>query len=247
MARKVVITSGKGGVGKTTICAGIGKSLANLDFRVLVADFDIGLNNLDIELEVDEIQYDILDALEGRCRPTQAVVQHKTNLSLYILPCAHTFDIGKIDLMNLKNLIENLSSHFDFILIDCPAGIEFGFHRAICVADEAIVVTTPHISAIRNANRVLSILNGFFDETNLVVNRVRKDFVQKKQAFFPEEIAKALDVSLLGSLFESDFICAGKGCSKQDEECFNLMAQNLANGQSVDLAFFERQNKWRKF
>ncbi len=247
MARKIVFTSGKGGVGKTTICAGVGKSLAKLGFRVLVADFDIGLNSMDIEMEIlDKIQYDILDVLEGKCRPSQAIVEHEKILSLYILPSVHTFDIGKINLIDLKNVIENLSENFDFVLIDCPAGIEMGFHRAVCVADEAVVVTTPNIQAIRNANRVLSILNGFFQNLSLVINRVRKDFVQKKQIPLPQDISKALDADVLGVVFESDFILNGN-LQKQDENCFVKIAQNIANGQVCKFQNLGNKKTWGNF
>lgn len=240
MARKIVITSGKGGVGKTTLCAELGKSLAKKGCNVLLVDLDIGLNNLDVEMNVEnKIQYDILDVIDGTCRTNQAIVQSVDSNLLYILPSVHTFNIGKIDLVKLKNLINDAETNFDFVLIDSPAGIEMGFYRAVSVADEAIVVTTPQVAAIRNANRVLSILNGFIAKVDLLLNRVRQDFVQKHQILLPKEIAKVLGKDLIGIVPESDLIGfknqSKKFFKKQDElKCFDIIAENVLSGQKCN-------------
>ena len=161
MARKIVITSGKGGVGKTTICAILGQVLAQKGYKVVLLDVDIGLNNLDVIAGIDEkVVYDVVDILEGKCRPIQALIRDSNNPNLFILPSAHPYNVGKVDSSALKEIVEYFSQGFDFILIDCPAGIDLGFQRAVFCASEAIIVTTPHIPAIRDANKVASILNG---------------------------------------------------------------------------------------
>ena len=208
MARKIVITSGKGGVGKTTICAILGQVLAQKGYKVVLLDVDIGLNNLDVIAGIDEkVVYDVVDILEGKCRPIQALIRDSNNPNLFILPSAHPYNVGKVDSSALKEIVEYFSQGFDFILIDCPAGIDLGFQRAVFCASEAIIVTTPHIPAIRDANKVASILNGYnLNSVNLIVNRVRQDLVQSKQMLSANEIAKALSLSLVGVISESDEI-----------------------------------------
>ena len=155
MARRIVFTSGKGGVGKTTVCANLGISLSRLGFRVVLVDVDIGLNNLDIILGVDRhIVFDIFDVISGKCRAKQALVQEPKFPNLYILPSAKTSNNVRILGENIKNVINMLDSSFDYILIDCPAGVDDGFHRAVFSANEAIVIVTPHLSSIRDVSVV---------------------------------------------------------------------------------------------
>ena len=142
MARKIVITSGKGGVGKTTVCANLGIALAKLSKRVMLLDLDIGLNNLDVALGIEsKVVYDFVDVVEGKCRPMQALVQDETEPTLYTMPTCHLAK-RQISVDATKKVISRLSDMFDYILIDCPAGIDGGFRRASACADEAIVVTT---------------------------------------------------------------------------------------------------------
>ncbi|MDD2445658.1 MAG: septum site-determining protein MinD, partial [Clostridia bacterium] len=152
MARKIVITSGKGGVGKTTICANLGVKLANLGFRVALVDVDIGLNNLDVVMGIEnKIVFDLADVVSAKCRVKQALIQDDRYPTLYIMPSAQLDCKNIISGPQVKNVVDMLSSSFDYILIDCPAGVENGFHRAVFCANEALIVVTPHISSIRDA------------------------------------------------------------------------------------------------
>ena len=179
MARKIVITSGKGGVGKTTLCANLGLSLANQGYRVALIDVDFGLNNLDVVLGVEnKVVYDMLDLLEGRCRISQALVTVNKRKNLYVLPSNSLVSNAEISGQNIKLILESLNHTFDFILVDSPAGIDFGFHRAVSACDEAIVVTTPSLPSLRDADKVLSILHSYKPKSiGLVVNRARGDLI----------------------------------------------------------------------
>jgi len=162
MARKIVITSGKGGVGKTTICANLGVKLANLGFKVALIDTDIGLNNLDVVMGVEsKIVFDIADVISARCRVKQALIQDDRYPTLYVLPSAHLDSKNLITGPQVKNVVEMLSPSFDYILIDCPAGLDNGFHRAVFCANEALIVVTPHISSIRDVDKILLILSSY--------------------------------------------------------------------------------------
>ena len=201
MARKIVITSGKGGVGKTTVCCNLGVQLAKKGNRVIVCDLDFGLNNADVVMGVETLStYDILDALEGRCRPRQALVRHPRYPTLYTLS-SNRYNRRYISPQAVRLVLDSLSPQFDFILIDSPAGIDEGFHRAAACADEAILVTTPHISALRDADKVAGILKSYrFSGLWLVVNQVRKDFMRKGESLSPAEISAALRLPLAGAL-----------------------------------------------
>lgn len=208
MSRKIVITSGKGGVGKTTCCACLGLHLALLGTRVVMLDVDIGLNNLDVVAGLEKkVMYDIVDIVDGKCRTRQALVAHDKVPLLYFLPSAHSLNVGRVTGENIKEIINELSFSFDYILIDCPAGIGAEFYRAIYLASEAIVVTTPNITAIRDANKTINLIAGCgITEMNLIVNRVRSDMISRKLMISPTDIAQSLDISLLGIIPESDDI-----------------------------------------
>ena len=239
MARKIVITSGKGGVGKTTICANLGFALASKGFRVMLLDVDIGLNNLDVASGIEnKVIYDIVDVIEGKCRARQALVQHPTFPSLHILPSAHSYNVGKVDGNSLKGVVDELSDSFDYVLIDCPAGIDVGFHRAVFCADEAIIVTTPHISAVRDANKVASILNSYYlSNISLIVNRARGDLVVSNAMIKEQDIAKSLNLPLIGVIPESDEISCfasiyGDVFAVDGEayKSFKILAENVHGG-----------------
>ena len=158
MAKKIVITSGKGGVGKTTVTANLGLTLAKNGYRVMLIDGDMGLNNLDVITLVDDlIVYDLIDVLNGKCRAKQALIQSPVSKNLYVMPCIHSLSQTEITSSRLKTEIDNLDNLFDYILIDCPAGIELGFHRAVSLADESIVVVTPNVASVRDADKVITI------------------------------------------------------------------------------------------
>ncbi|MBQ7977069.1 MAG: septum site-determining protein MinD [Clostridia bacterium] len=210
MARKIVISSGKGGVGKTTCCFFLGFFLANLGAKVVMVDVDIGLNNLDVVSGVDsKVMYDIVDIVDKKCRVRQALIRYEKNPLLYILPSAHSLNVGKVSADALKDIISELERSFDYILIDCPAGIGKEFYRAVYMASEALIITTPSLVAVRDANKVASLISGCgISEIGLVVNRVRNDMVAKHLMLKPAEIASSLELKLFGAIPESDEIVA---------------------------------------
>ena len=237
MARKIVLTSGKGGVGKTTICANLGKNLAKLGFRVVLLDVDIGLNNLDVVMGVeDQVVFDITDVIMGKCRARQALVQDKKISSLYCMPSTHAYNKVKILGEHIKNVVDQLDQNFDYILIDCPAGVEAGFHRAVFPASEAIIVVTPHLSSIRDADKVIALLNDYnIGYKGLVINRMRGDMLLNGELMDIESIVKALGLPLLGVIPEDDAI--GSSCSLggqcqsiESARAFTLLSENIHNG-----------------
>ena len=239
MARKIVITSGKGGVGKTTITTNIGIALSNLDLRVLIMDVDFGLNNLDVVMGVENrVVYEIIDVLNGKCRTKQALIQDFFNPNLYILPSVHSLNNINITSEQIKFIISQVESMFDYILIDCPAGIEIGFHRAVKCSDEAIVVTTPHISAIRDADKVISLLHSYqLTDTKLVVNRVRGDLVASKEMYSADTIKDFLNIDLLGVIPDDDGVNLALNTGTQINkssmayQSFMMVARNIHLGE----------------
>ena len=240
MARKIVVTSGKGGVGKTTLVANLGMQLAERRARVVLIDVDIGLNNLDVASGIESrVVYDIVDIAEQKCRTRQALIQDKQCLNLYYLPTAHTYNSGKITSKDIRNIVCRLDNDFDYILIDCPAGIDVGFYRAIYSAGEALIVTTPHISAIRDADKVAGILSAQnISQVSLVVNRIRGDMVNHGKMLSAESIADCLNLPLVGIIPESDELSSqasinGKVFDIDDElnMAFGLLAQSIISGK----------------
>ena len=199
-ARVIVITSGKGGVGKTTTTANIGAALADKGHKVLLIDTDIGLRNLDVVMGLENrIVYDLIDVIEGRGRVSQALIKDKRCPNLVLLPAAQIRDKNDVNTDQMKELIHSLKESFDYILIDCPAGIEQGFKNAIVAADEAIVVTTPEVSATRDADRIIGLLEAAgIKSPRLVINRLRIDMVKDKNMLGVEDILDILAVKLLG-------------------------------------------------
>ena len=199
-ARVIVITSGKGGVGKTTTTAKIGASLAEKGHKVLLIDTDIGLRNLDVVMGLENrIVYDLIDVIEGRCRISQALIKDKRCQNLVLLPAAQIRDKNDVNVDQMKELIASLKDSFDYILIDCPAGIEQGFKNAIAAANEAVVVTTPEVSATRDADRIIGLLEAAgIKNPRLVINRLRIDMVKDKNMLSVEDILDILAVKLLG-------------------------------------------------
>ena len=236
MARKIVFTSGKGGVGKTTVCANLGATLSNLGFRVVILDVDIGLNNLDVVMGIENrVVFDIIDVIEGRCRASQALVQDNNFENLYVLPSAHSYRGEEISANDIKMVVDSLENSFDYIFIDCPAGVEQGFNRAVSCANEAVIVVTPHISSIRDADKVLSILSSYnLNEKYLVVNRVRGDMLMNGEMIDVDEIIKFLHTQILGVIPEDDDITAlssiGALGGSVSNRAWVLLAENLHNG-----------------
>lgn len=200
MGEVIVVTSGKGGVGKTTATANIGTGLARLGKRVIVIDTDIGLRNLDVVMGLENrIIYNLIDVLEGTCRLKQAVIRDKRIENLYLLPSAQTKDKTCIEPGQMKNLADDLKDKFDYVVIDCPAGIEHGFKNAIAGATRALVVTTPEISAIRDADRIMGLLeDDGFKDIKLLINRVRPELIKSGDMMSVDDVVDILALELIG-------------------------------------------------
>ena len=208
MGKVYVITSGKGGVGKTTTVANIGTGLASLGHKVVLLDTDIGLRNLDVVMGLENrIVYDIVDAATGQCKLKQAMIKDKRFENMYLIPAAQTKDKNAVNESQMKAICEELKEEFDFILIDCPAGIEQGFKNAITGADAAIVVTNPEVSAVRDADRIIGLLeaNGL-TEPKLIINRMRANMVKQGDMMGVDDMLEILAVKLLGVVPEDDNI-----------------------------------------
>ena len=239
MARKIVITSGKGGVGKTTVCANLGLHLSKLNKRVVLIDVDIGLNNLDVITGVEnKIVFDIVDVIEKRCRVKQALIQDVFQQNLYIMPSAHSYNKANVTAENIKSVVEILDPFFDFVLIDCPAGVDEPFHRAVYGANEAILVVTPHISSIRDADKVATLLTSYnLNGVHLIVNKARGDLIMDKEMISVEEISSALCIDTLGVVPEDDEISVGNSFWHNNlsekavsNRAFSYIAENLCFG-----------------
>jgi septum site-determining protein MinD len=198
LGRAIVITSGKGGVGKTTTTANVGAALAALGKRVALVDADVGLRNLDIVLGLESrVKFHVLDVIENKASLDDALVRDKNLDTLYLLAAAQTREKEDVETGAMVALIEQLRARFDFVLIDCPAGIEMGFRNAVAGADHAIVVCTPEVSAVRDADRVVGLLpNGWKPE--LIVNRLRPVLVRKGKMLSVEDVDAILRLPLLG-------------------------------------------------
>lgn len=200
MSEVIVITSGKGGVGKTTTTANVGTGLAMLNKKVVMIDTDIGLRNLDVVLGLENrIVYNLVDVVEGKCRLKQALIKHKKYPDLCLLPSAQTRDKDAVSPEQMRELIAELEPEFDYILLDCPAGIEQGFKNAIAGADRALVVTTPEVSAIRDADRIIGLLEASsMERIDLVINRMRFDMVKRGDMMTVDDVVDILSVPLIG-------------------------------------------------
>ncbi len=227
MARKIVITSGKGGAGKTTVAINLSAQLAKKGQRVILCDADFGLNNVDVAAGVEHlILYDIVDVIEGRCRAKQALVRHPDCGNLYLLGSSHSAPERYVSPQAVKVVLDTLAPQFDFIIIDCPAGIDEGFHRAVATADEAIVVTTPHISAIRDADKIITLLKSYqLNELTVVLNMVRGDLLLSGDCLSPKEVTQLLKTPLLGIIPEEYGIYQGN--LENAHAAFKLLANNL--------------------
>jgi len=203
--RVIVITSGKGGVGKTTTSANIGTALAKLGNKVVLIDTDIGLRNLDLLLGLENrIVYTIVDVVEERCKLKQALVKDKKNPNLALLAAAQTRDKTSVTSEQLKDICDQLKKKNDFILVDCPAGIEQGFQNAVAGATEAIVVTTPEMSAVRDADRIIGLLEAKeeIESYKLLLNRVRPQLIEQNDMMSVDDVVEILSCDLIGVIPE---------------------------------------------
>lgn len=208
MGEVIVFTSGKGGVGKTTTTANIGTALALLGKKVAMVDADIGLRNLDVVMGLENrIVYDLVDVAEGFCRLKQALIKDKRFDGLYLLPAAQTKDKDAVSPDQMRKICAELKEEFDYVLIDSPAGIEQGFRNAVAGADRAVVVTTPDVSAVRDADRVIGLLEaGGMDDPRLVINRIRAEMVRRGDMMDIDDVIDNLAIHLLGVVPEDEVI-----------------------------------------
>ena len=203
-----MITSGKGGVGKTTTSANVGTGLAILGKRVVLIDTDIGLRNLDVVMGLENrIVYNLVDVVEGNCRMKQALIKDKRYPNLFLLPSAQTRDKTSVNPGQMVKLVDDLREEFDYVLLDCPAGIEQGFQNAIAGADRALVVTTPEVSAIRDADRIIGLLEASGMKTiDLVVNRIRMDMVRRGDMMSLDDVMDILAIDIIGAVPDDEDI-----------------------------------------
>ncbi len=202
MGRVIVVTSGKGGVGKTTACANVGCGLARLGKEVLLIDTDLGLRNLDTVLGLENrIVFDIVDVIENKCRIRQAIIKDKRNEHLSFMPASQTRDKNAICEQQMRDLLNELKPLYDFILLDCPAGIEQGFKNAIAGADEALVVCTPEVSSVRDADRVIGLMaSGEISHISLIVNRIKQELVRGGDMLSVEDVEDILGQKAIGAV-----------------------------------------------
>ncbi|MGB6520208.1 MAG: septum site-determining protein MinD [Candidatus Cybelea sp.] len=198
LGRAIVLTSGNGGVGKTTTTANLGTALASRGAKVVLVDADVGLRNLDILLGLESrVKHHLLDVLEERASLDDALVPSKHGDTLYLLAAAQSREKDEVETEKMKALIEVLRERFDYVLIDCPAGIELGFRNAVAGADEAIVICTPEVSAVRDVDRVVGLLGNRF-RPQLIINRLRPALVRKGKMLSVEDVNAILRLPLLG-------------------------------------------------
>ncbi len=206
-ARVITITSGKGGVGKTTTTANLAVALATLGKQVVCIDADIGLRNLDLILGLENrIVHDIVDVVEGRCKLRQAMIRHKMIPDLWLIPAAQTRDKTSVSPTQMTEIVKDLRTDFHYILLDSPAGIERGFRNAIAPADEVLVVTTPEVSAVRDADRIIGLIEA--DQrrlpVHLIINRVKAEMIQRGEMLSPEDVVDILSIDLIGIVPEDE-------------------------------------------
>ncbi|MCI9625556.1 MAG: septum site-determining protein MinD [Clostridia bacterium] len=256
MSEVYVITSGKGGVGKTTTTANLGTALAMAGKKVVLVDADIGLRNLDLVMGLENrVVYDLVNVAEGTCRLKQALIKDKRQKELYMIPAAQTRDKDAVSEEQMKQLCEELKKEFDYILIDCPAGIEQGFKNAVAGADKAIVVTTPEVSAVRDADRIIGLLEASgLNEPKLIINRLRPGMVKKGEMMDVEDIIELLAIPVIGVVpdDESIIVTTNKGepvvmdeKSKTGQAYRNISQRVM--GEQVPLLNLEDESFFDKF
>lgn len=254
MGEAIVITSGKGGVGKTTTSANIGTALALQGKKVCLVDTDIGLRNLDVVMGLENrIIYDLVDVVEKRCKIHQALVKDKRfDGLLYLLPAAQTVDKSAVTAEQMQELIEELKQDYEFIIIDCPAGIEQGFKNAIAGADQAIVVVTPEVSAVRDADRIIGLLEKekHMEPPRLIVNRIRNHMMKSGDMLDLDEITQHLSIELVGIVADDEEVIKasnhGEPIALNPNSKASIAYRNIARrilGESIPLQPLEETNK----
>ncbi len=207
-AKVITVTSGKGGVGKTTTTANLGIALARLGKKVVVIDADVGLRNLDIVMGLENrIVYDLVDVVEGRCQLRQAMIKHKQFPDLFLIPAAQTRDKTAVSPADMIQITDKLRPEFDFVMIDSPAGIERGFRNAVAPADEVLIVTNPEVSAVRDADRIIGLLEANHKgPARLILNRVKAGMVKKGEMLSADDVTDILAIKLIGIVPDDDTV-----------------------------------------
>jgi septum site-determining protein MinD len=248
----IVITSGKGGVGKTTTTATLGAALALRGKRVLVIDADIGLRNLDVILGLENrIVFNLVDVAKKSCKPNQAIIKSKKSNNLFLLPASQTDDKDVIDEAEVRYVLDQFRREFHYILVDSPAGIEQGFRNACAGADTAIVVTTPEVSAIRDADRVVGLLSSKGIEPQLIINRIDLDMVKRGDMLSVKDVQDILGVHLLGVVERDESIIVAANCGEpvvynvksKAGQAFSRIAARLC-GENVPVPSLAGQSLW---
>lgn len=251
MGEAIVITSGKGGVGKTTLSANLGCALALSGKKTLLIDTDIGLRNLDILLGLeDRIVYDIVDVCNGNCDAAKATLADKNIENLYFIPASQAKDKNAITPLQMKSLIMSLKGEYDYIIIDSPAGLEAGFENAVMGADRAIVVTVPEMTSVRDADRIIGLLEKHgIDDVKVVINRIRQKAVKNGNLLSTEEILEILSVNLIGAVAEDETVSGaankGKPCVLNEKSIAGKAYMNIAKrvmGEEVKLIELKSRN-----
>ena len=236
MSEMIVVTSGKGGVGKTTVACFLGAKLAQRGKRCVVCDLDSGLNNLDIVMGAEsQIVYTLSDALEGRCRASQILVNCPEVKNLYLISSGHTLE-KSVTGQRIKMLFEGLKTRFDYVIFDCPAGIDVGFHRAVSASNRAIVVITPTLSSLRDADKALSLIRSYnIQKINLLINMARGDLMLTGEMLSVKEIESLLKTQVIGIIPQEDDILLSKNCyldnSTYAGEAFYKLAGSVISGK----------------
>ncbi|RYG74821.1 septum site-determining protein MinD [Lentibacillus lipolyticus] len=248
MGEAIVITSGKGGVGKTTTTANIGTALALMEKKVCLIDTDIGLRNLDVIMGLENrIIYDIVDVIEQRCKLKQALIKDKRFDYLSLLPAAQTSDKAAVTKDGMETIVSELKQEYDYIIIDCPAGIEQGFQNAVTGADKAIVITTPEKSSVRDADRIVGLLeNESIDPPKLVINRIRNHMMKNGDMLDIDDIIQILSIDLIGIVVDDDEVIKasnnGEPIALQGNSKASIAYRNIARrmlGETVPLQSLE--------
>jgi len=256
--KTIVITSGKGGVGKTTSSANIGTALAMQGNRVCLIDADIGLRNLDVVMGLENrIVYDIVDVVENNCRLEQAMIRDKRYDGLYLLPAAQTRDKTSVTPFQMKELVGDLKEEMemDYVIVDSPAGIEQGFKNAIAGADRAIIVTTPEISAVRDADRIIGLLEAEgLRDPEVIINRIRADMVDRGDMMGIEDMIEILAIDLIGIVPEDEGIVVstnkGEPIALNDKAKAGEAYRNIARrimGEDLPMMKLEKDNFITRF
>ena len=252
MSGKVItVTSGKGGVGKTTATANLGISLAGLGKKVVVIDADIGLRNLDVIMGLENrIVYDLVDVVEGRSKLWQAMIKHKNFTDLYLIPAAQTRDKMAVSPTDMIDLADKLREECDYILIDSPAGIERGFRNAIAPADEVLIVTNPEVSAVRDADRIIGLIEAANKGPGkLIINRLKTEMVKKGEMLSADDVVDILGLAIIGIIPEDEYVLSASNsgipvtlnANSRAGTAFANIARRL-NGEEVPLMNLEENN-----